>query len=63
DISRSQLGVNIDIKYIKADTDESGRYATIKLAFEVEDSFRLRFIMTMLRGIESVIDVFRVSGD
>ncbi|HHT86714.1 MAG TPA: bifunctional (p)ppGpp synthetase/guanosine-3',5'-bis(diphosphate) 3'-pyrophosphohydrolase [Clostridiales bacterium] len=63
DISRALFNANVDIKYIKADTDESGKYATIKLAFEVEDSFRLRFIMTMLRGIESVIDVFRVSGD
>ena len=59
DISRALFNANVDIKYIKADTDESGKYATIKLAFEVEDSFRLRFIMTMLRGIESVIDVFR----
>lgn len=61
DISKVLLGMNIDIRYINADSDSDNR-AHVRLAFEIEDVYRLKSIMSALRGIESVIDVYRVNS-
>lgn len=61
DISKTLLGMNVDIRYINADSDNENK-AHVRLAFEIEDVYRLKSIMNILRGIESVIDVYRVSS-
>lgn len=61
DISRTLLGMNIDIRYINADSDHNNR-AHVRLAFEIEDVYRLKSILNALRSVESVLDVYRVNS-
>lgn len=61
DISKALLGMNIDIRYINADTDHENR-ANVRLAFEIEDVYRLKSIMNALRKVDSVIDVYRLNS-
>ena len=53
--------MNIDIRYINADTDHENR-ANVRLAFEIEDVYRLKSIMNALRQVDSVIDVYRLNS-
>lgn len=61
DISKTMLSLNINLKYINADSSEDGK-ARIRLAFEIEDVDKLKSIIASLRNVESVQDVYRVNG-
>lgn len=61
DVSKTMLGLNINLKYINADSGDS-EDARIRLAFEISDADRLKQVIAALRRIESVQDVYRVNG-